>query len=61
VYVYSCNLVGATSLDWRVLSFAVGVSLFTGILFGLLPAVRSSSMGARDALHSSSSRVRLQP
>jgi predicted permease len=47
---------GATSLDWRVLSFAVGVSLFTGILFGLLPAVRSSSIGVRDALHSSSSR-----
>ena len=47
---------GATSLDWRVLSFAVGVSLFTGILFGLLPAVRSSSMGVRNALHSSSSR-----
>jgi putative ABC transport system permease protein len=47
---------GAISLDWRVLSFAVGVSLFIGILFGLLPAVRSSSMGVRDALHSSSSR-----
>ena len=48
---------GATSLDWRVLSFAVGVSFFTGVLFGLLPAVRSSSMGAGDALHSSSSRT----
>jgi putative ABC transport system permease protein len=48
---------GATSLDWRVLSFAVGVSLSTGILFGLFPAVRSSSMGAGDAVHSSSSRT----
>ncbi len=48
---------GATSLDWRVLSFAVGVSLSTGVLFGLLPAVRSSSMGPGDALHSSSSRT----
>ena len=48
---------GATSLDWRVLSFALGVSLSTGILFGLFPAVRSSSMGAGDALHSSSSRT----
>jgi putative ABC transport system permease protein len=48
---------GATSLDWRVLSFALGVTLSTGILFGLFPAVRSSSMGAGDALHSSSSRT----
>jgi putative ABC transport system permease protein len=48
---------GATSLDWRVLSFAIGVSLSTGVLFGLLPAVRSSGMGAGDALHSSSSRT----
>jgi predicted permease len=47
---------GATSLDWRVLSFAVGVSLSTGILFGLLPAVRTSKIGAGNALHSSSSR-----
>ena len=47
---------GATSLDWRVLSFAVGVSLLTGILFGLLPAVRSSSMGGRDARRSTSTR-----
>ncbi|MDX6456854.1 MAG: putative transport system permease protein, partial [Acidobacteriaceae bacterium] len=48
---------GAASLDWRVLSFAVGVSLSTGIRFGLFPAVRSSSMGAGDALHSGSSRT----
>jgi predicted permease len=40
-----------------VLSFALGVTLSTGILFGLFPAVRSSSMGAGDALHSSSSRT----
>ncbi len=29
-------------LDWRVLSFAFGVSLATGIAFGLLPALQSS-------------------
>ena len=29
-------------LDWRVLAFAFGVSLATGIAFGLLPALQSS-------------------
>lgn len=37
---------GKTSVDWRVLLFAIGISLFTGILFGLLPALRISSTGA---------------
>jgi putative ABC transport system permease protein len=29
-------------LDWRVLLYSVGLAIFTGILFGLLPAIRSS-------------------
>jgi putative ABC transport system permease protein len=29
-------------LDWRVLSFNFGVAILTGMLFGLLPAIRSS-------------------
>ncbi|HLW97580.1 MAG TPA: ABC transporter permease [Candidatus Acidoferrales bacterium] len=28
--------------DWRILGFAAGLSLFTAILFGLLPALRAS-------------------
>jgi predicted permease len=30
-------------LDWRVLLFAVGLTLFTGLLFGFLPAMRASA------------------
>ena len=29
-------------LDWRVLSFALGASLLTGIVFGVLPALTSA-------------------
>ena len=30
-------------LDWRVMLFAVGLTLFTGLLFGFLPAMRASA------------------
>jgi predicted permease len=32
----------AVAIDWRVMSFALAVSLGTGIVFGLLPALRAS-------------------
>jgi putative ABC transport system permease protein len=38
------------SLDWRVLSFALGASLVTGLLFGLAPALHASRAGLHGML-----------
>jgi putative ABC transport system permease protein len=37
-------------IDWNVLLFAMGVSLFTGILFGLAPAARTSKLDVNETL-----------
>jgi predicted permease len=37
-------------LDWRVLLFAVGASLFSGLLFGLAPALRVPVRGVEQTL-----------
>jgi putative ABC transport system permease protein len=53
-------------LDWRVLMFALGASLLTGIVFGVLPALTSARVnlnetlkeGGRDAVAGASQRTR---
>src|SRR6266542_3047125 len=53
-------------LDWRVLTFALGASLLTGIVFGVLPALTSARVnlnetlkeGGRDAGAGASHRTR---
>jgi predicted permease len=37
------------SLDWRVMAFTLSVALITGILFGLLPAIKATSQGLERA------------
>ena len=48
----------AVSIDWRVLAFTLGVSLFTGILFGLFPAIGASRPDLNSTLKESSNRSR---
>jgi putative ABC transport system permease protein len=43
-------------MDWRVLGFLFAISLLTGVLFGLLPAIRVSRLDVNSALKESSSR-----
>ena len=40
----------APSLDWHVLGFTAGVTLVTGILFGLAPALRATRVNLNDSL-----------
>jgi putative ABC transport system permease protein len=46
----------AVGLDWRVLLFTLGVSLLTGILFGLFPAIGASRPDLNTTLKESSNR-----
>ena len=47
------SLVG---VDWRVLLFTIGVSLGTGILFGLIPAIQGSRADLSSTLKESAGR-----
>ncbi len=47
---------GLAVLDWRMLVFLLGISLLTGLIFGLIPAVRISRLDVNAALKESSGR-----
>jgi predicted permease len=46
----------AIAMDWRVLGFTLGVSLLTGILFGLFPAFSASRSDLNSTLKESGNR-----
>jgi predicted permease len=47
------NFALAPTLDWHVLVFTAGVTLVTGILFGLAPALRGTRVNLNDSLRDS--------
>jgi predicted permease len=44
-------------LDWRVLGFAIAVSIGTGVIFGLIPALQSSKVDLTTTLKESAGRT----
>lgn len=43
----------SSSFDWRVLCFTLAVTLLTGIIFGLVPAIRGTQVNLNDTLRDS--------
>jgi putative ABC transport system permease protein len=43
--------------DWRVLLFTLAISILTGLLFGLVPALRGTGLNLAPTLHGSSRTV----
>ena len=58
------SIVVPLTLDWRVLSFALSLSLGVAVVFGVLPAFKGSGVDAsgvlKDGVRSSSGRSRLR-
>ena len=44
------TLAAETSMDWRIFAFVVALTLATGVLFGIAPAIRSSGLNVNEAL-----------
>jgi len=62
----SDNIFLDLTFDWRILSFTAAVALFTGLLFGVLPAFRSTRVSLTSAMKGSQtgdaeSRTKFRP
>ncbi len=44
-------------LDWSVMAFTIGVTLLTGVLFGLAPAMRATRIDLNHVLHGASRSI----
>ena len=44
-------------VDWRVFLFAFGISILTGLIFGLIPALRARKTGIEEILRSGSRNI----
>jgi putative ABC transport system permease protein len=47
----------AISLDWRVLAFTLGVAVLTGMLAGIVPAIKASRADLATAINASGART----
>ncbi len=46
-----------TQIDWQVLAFVAGISMLTGVVFGLIPAVRATQVDLASAMKENSRSV----
>jgi predicted permease len=46
-----------TAIDWQVLAFVAGISVMTGVIFGLIPALRATQVDLASAMKENSRSV----
>ena len=46
-----------TTIDWQVLAFVAGISMLTGLTFGLIPAIRATQVDLASAMKENSRSV----
>ncbi len=56
-YLRGYSVVTTLPMDWRVMTFALGLSLGSGLLFGLAPALHTSRISLSDSLRESSASL----